>query len=277
MSGILFLKTKDLKSLRDFYTNKIGCEIWQDQGDCVIFRHGNFLFGFCERDKIENEAMLTFFYESKDEVDQMYGVLKDTAAGKPTENEKYNIYQFFAEDPEGRTIECQYFNDPVSQYLVGDELLLTRRSVRSFLPVPVPKDLLEKIFGICRLAPTSRNSQGFYYQIITDCEMLDWLSQTRQSSTAPIAKASMAVVICADPNITGRVDHDACIAAYHFILAAWHFGLGTCWMGGMDRDDIKDRLGIPQTHYLATITPLGYPAKRNMAVPKRKPIDEFLK
>ncbi|MEW6412122.1 MAG: nitroreductase family protein [Candidatus Zixiibacteriota bacterium] len=276
MSGILFLKTKDLGPLKDFYTDKIGCEIWQDQNDCIIFRHGNFLLGFCERDKIENEAMLTFFYESKDEVDRMYSVLKDTAIIEPKENEKYNIYQFFAKDPDGRTIECQYFNDPVSGYLVGDELLLTRRSVRQFRPEPVPRDLLNKIFDICRFAPTSRNTQGYYYKIITDCNLIDWLAHTRQSSTAPIAKAPVAVAICADSNITGRPDQDACIAAYHFMLAAWHFGLGTCWMGGMDREDIKDRLGIPQTHYLATVTPVGYPAKRNIAAPKRKPTEKFL-
>ncbi|TES93871.1 MAG: hypothetical protein E3J87_01400 [Candidatus Cloacimonadota bacterium] len=52
------------------------------------------------------------------------------------------------------------------------------------------------------------------------------------------------------------------MAAYHFTLAAWNFGLGTCWIGGMDRDDVKEALGIPQEHYVATVTPLGYPAEQ---------------
>ena len=215
--------------------------------------------------------MLTFFYESRAEVDQMYGKLKAISISEPVNNDKYNIYQFFARDPEGRTIECQYFNDPVSCYLSGDELMLTRRSVRKFTEQPVPRELLNKIFDICRYAPTSRNTQGYFYRLISDRETLEWLSRTRESSSAPFAKAPLAVAICADPKITGRAEHDACIAAYHFILTAWCFGLGTCWIGGMDRDDIKDRLGIPQTHYLATITPLGYPADRNLKAPKRKP------
>ena len=54
MSGILFLKTKKLEKLRSFYFNRIGCDLWQEQSDCLIFRHRNFLFGFCERDDIEN-------------------------------------------------------------------------------------------------------------------------------------------------------------------------------------------------------------------------------
>ncbi len=277
MNGILFLKTKGLESLKTFYIEKIGCELWQDQNDCAIFRHGNFLFGFCERDDIEDKAMLTFFYESKEEVDRMYEKLRDIAESRPVENEKYNIYQFFAKDPEGRTIECQYFNDPVARHLTGENLLLTRRSVRKFTNETVPQDVLDEIFEICRFVPTSRNTQGYYYKLIDDRETLDWLSRTRESSTAPIANAQLAVAICADPNITGRADHDACIAAYHFMLTAWFFGLGTCWMGGMDREDIKDRLEIPQTHYLATVTPLGYPARRDIKAPKRKPSSDFVR
>lgn len=277
MSGILFLKTKDLSPLKEFYTSRLDCEIWQDQGDCIIFRHGNFLFGFCERSEVEDKAMLTFFYESKEEVDRMFSRLEEIAVSKPVNNEKYNIYQFFARDPEGRTIECQYFNAPVSQYFVGDQLLLTRRSVRRYTDEPIPQELLDKTFDICRWVPTSRNSQGYYYKIIKDREILEWLSRTRESSTAPIAKAPVAVAICADSTITGRADQDACIAAYHFMLTAWFFGLGTCWMGGMNRDDIKDRLGIPPTHYLATVTPLGYPSERQTKAPNRKPAKDFVK
>lgn len=277
MSGILFTKTKDLGPIKEFYTGQLGAEIWLEQADCTIFRHGNFLFGFCERDEIETQAMLTFFYESKEEVDRMYSILKASATSEPSQNAKYDIYQCFVRDPDGRTVELQYFNQPVSQYLTGDQLLLTRRSVRQFQPAKVPKDVLARILDVCRYVPTSRNTQGYYYKIIDDIDMLDFLSRTRGSSTAPLAKAPLAVAICADPTVTTRADQDACIAAYHFMLAAWFHGLGTCWMGGMDREDIKDRLGIPQTHYLATVSPLGYPLERNIEAPERKPAKDFTK
>ena len=93
MSGILFLKTEKLTDLREFYTNDIGCDVWLDQHDCVIFKHGNFLFGFCQREVVENQAMLTFFYESKDEVDRMYLRVEKTAVAPPAINDKYDIYQ----------------------------------------------------------------------------------------------------------------------------------------------------------------------------------------
>ncbi len=108
MAGIVFLKTENLQKIKDFYSD-LDSEIWIDQGDCIIFKHQNFLFGFCERDNISKDALLTFFYESVEEVDDVYQRLQKWTAGKPTKNEKYQIYNFFAKDPEGRDLEFQTF------------------------------------------------------------------------------------------------------------------------------------------------------------------------
>ena len=86
----------------------------------------------------------------------------------------------------------------------------------------------------------------------------------------------MAVAICSDPDKSRRHIQDGVIAAYHFMLAAWFYGLGTCWIAAMDRDDVKDKLGIPKHHYVATITPLGYP-EFIPEPPPRKPAKEFVK
>ncbi|MBD3299543.1 MAG: VOC family protein [candidate division Zixibacteria bacterium] len=115
MNGIVFFKTRDLARLRTFYLERIGATIWLDQGDCHIFRHGNFLFGFCDRDDVDTCGMLTFYYESQDQVDVVYTQLRDIATTEPVLNEKYNIYQFFAADPDGRTLEFQFFNHPLPE------------------------------------------------------------------------------------------------------------------------------------------------------------------
>ena len=110
MAGIVFLKTNKLKEIVDFYINEIGAKIWVDQGDCVILKHGNFIFGFCEREgDITKGWLLTFFYQTKEEVDQMYTKLKHRADSKPKKSEKYKIYQFYAKDPENRPLEFQVF------------------------------------------------------------------------------------------------------------------------------------------------------------------------
>ncbi|MFX1286503.1 MAG: VOC family protein [Promethearchaeota archaeon] len=110
MAGIVFLKTKDLEKIKDFYMKKIGATVWIDQKDCVIFRHDNFLIGFCQREGVMDTGwLLTFFYQTTTEVDEIYERIKDFAATKPVKNEKYRIYQFFAKDIEGRDLEFQSF------------------------------------------------------------------------------------------------------------------------------------------------------------------------
>jgi predicted lactoylglutathione lyase len=107
--GIVFFQSKNLEEVSKFYTEKIGCKLWLDQGGCHILQFENMLIGFCQRDHIDNQGMITFYYPSHEEVNQMYRQLKDIAQSEPKDNTNYKIYHFFAKDPEGRSIEFQYF------------------------------------------------------------------------------------------------------------------------------------------------------------------------
>lgn len=109
VKGIIFFKTQMMDELKVFYTEEVGCDIWLEQGGCVILKAGNMLFGFCQRDKADMDALITFFYDTKEEVDLKYKKFKESALDKPVENLKYKIYHFFAKDPEGRMIEFQHF------------------------------------------------------------------------------------------------------------------------------------------------------------------------
>ncbi len=143
--------------------------------------------------------------------------------------------------------------------LRGDELLVRRRSIRYFEKKVVTDEILWKVFELCRYSPTSKNSQSYYFVVVQDREKLEFLASLRGESSAPIARAPMTVAVCSDPARSRRHVQDGCIAAYHFILAAARFELGTCWIAAMDRDDAKEALGIDKEHYVATMTPLGYP------------------
>lgn len=267
MSGIVFMKTKQLESIHRFYTETIGCDLWLDQGGCVILQHGNLLLGFCAADTAETGGILTFFYPSDKDVDRMYERLAGTSDAPPRHNDRYRIYQFFARDPEDRVLEFQYFMHPVAGHLTGAELLMHRRSVREFLPDPVPEPLLMKLLDICRYSPTSMNSQSFQFRFVTHPDDRVFLGSLRGPASAPIARAPMAVAIFTDPSKTKRPEQDADIAAYHFILAAHHLGLGTCWIAAMNRDDAKERLGIPIDCHVSTIVPVGFP----MCLPQERP------
>lgn len=277
MSGIVFYISKTQDKTVDFYRKKLDCDIWLRQKDCIILRHDNFLFGFCSGNEVDSAGIITFFYDSPDEVDRVYGLMEEYSEKPPLHNKEYNIYHFFAADPEGRRIEVQCFGHPLDPYISGEKLLISRRSQRSFKTADIPDKLIARIIDSCRFAPSSHNRQPCYFKVIRDRDTCYRISELRGSSSAPIAKAPLAIAIVSDPDKSPRHIQDACIMAYHFLLAAKLYGLGTCWIADMDRIEVKEILGIPKEHYVATVTPLGYPENINKAAPSRKPLDWFLR
>jgi nitroreductase len=207
----------------------------------------------------------------------MYDKLKSISESPPTDNEKYNIFQFFAHDPEGRVLEFQHFHNRVDSFRSGDSLLRTRRSIRDYSSDPVATGVLEKVLDLSRFAPSSFNAQPFYFKIIKDAAMIAWLGGCKEEASSPIGRAPMAVAICCDTSLTSMPSVDGAIAVHQFMLAAWFCGLGSCWIGGLDRDDVKVRLGIPREHYVATVTPVGYPATGGCSEGSRKPVSHFVR
>ncbi len=115
MGGIIFFKTCEMEAIVEFYQNRVGMSIWLEQPGCTILKYGNLLVGFCQREVAETEGMITLVFENREEVDKMYDALSDIALDTPKENQKYNIYQFFARDPEGRSLEFQVFLHEIDQ------------------------------------------------------------------------------------------------------------------------------------------------------------------
>ncbi|MFB6152742.1 MAG: VOC family protein [Halodesulfurarchaeum sp.] len=113
MDGIVFFQTQNERRTVEFYRERVDATVWLEQEGCTILRHGTFKFGFCERDDNDECGILTFFYDDRETVDDMYQRLRDRAQGPPQTNEQYDIYQFFAEDPDGRTVEFQTFLHPL--------------------------------------------------------------------------------------------------------------------------------------------------------------------
>lgn len=116
MAAIIFFRTRDLEKISSFYQTRCKMELWLDQGGCRIFRSGEQLLGFCQREEADTGGTITFFFQTRAEVDEAYQHNRDLAQDLPQENPAYRIYHFYGRDPEGRSIEFQSFDHSLQGY-----------------------------------------------------------------------------------------------------------------------------------------------------------------
>ncbi len=111
---IHFYKTYDLESVKKFYGDVLNLKLYKDQGKCLIYELGGYgKIGFCTHhpEHHANSTCITFVYERKSDVEKMYNHLKSRAheVTKPTLNDAFKIYHFFAKDDDGHMLEFQVF------------------------------------------------------------------------------------------------------------------------------------------------------------------------
>ncbi|CAM2838814.1 VOC family protein [Halobacterium salinarum] len=112
MSGIVFFGTADRERVVSFYRERLGFVVWREQdAGCTILQHDDLKLGFCTSEDVDTEGIVTLYYPTRDAVDGVHAALTDIADGAPRHNTDYDIYQFFAVDPDGRTLEFQTFLD----------------------------------------------------------------------------------------------------------------------------------------------------------------------
>lgn len=160
------------------------------------------------------------------------------------------------------------------------ELVTSRYSVRSYQPRPVEQDKLDRILEAARLAPCGSNRQPWKFVVVRDAGIRSRLavacSNQQFIAQAPVVIAGVGlmpdrIMRCGVPGDPV----DVAIAMEHLALAATAEGLGTCWIGAFQQDQVREVLGIPESAKVIEVMTLGYPADR--PGPKdRKPISEIV-
>jgi catechol 2,3-dioxygenase-like lactoylglutathione lyase family enzyme len=116
---VAFYPVRDLAATQDFYARDLGLALARDQGSCLIFRApGGGHFGFCHNDAAEippshDGLILTLVTP---DVDGLYQHLRRVGVeteARPSRNEAFGIYHFFARDPDGYRVEVQRFDRPL--------------------------------------------------------------------------------------------------------------------------------------------------------------------
>jgi len=161
------------------------------------------------------------------------------------------------------------------------EAISSRYSVRGYKPDSVSDELLGKVLGAARQAPTAANRQPFRVIVVHTKGREEELA--RVYGRPWLLQAPLVLAVVAVPGEAWRRSDDkpydevdATIAMDHMVLAATALGLGTCWIAAFDPDPAREVLGLPDDVELVAITPLGYPDKTRAAT-DRKPLEDLVR
>lgn len=113
---ITFLRTESLAETCRFYEEHLGLKRVLDQAGCVVLHAASGAYlGFCERGDVPQppeRVVLTLVTQEVDAWHQRFTESGIETDGEPRLNPNYNIYHFFAVDPNGYSVEVQRFEDP---------------------------------------------------------------------------------------------------------------------------------------------------------------------
>lgn len=147
------------------------------------------------------------------------------------------------------------------------DTILSRRSIRKYLPKPVTRDLIEKIIKAGMNAPSAGDEQPWHFIIIDKHDLLQEISETH-----PYAKmlkdAPVAILVCGDLDVLKFKDlwvQDCSAASENMLLAAHDMRLGAVWIGVYPAEnlvkEVQNILNIPQHIVPFSIIGIGYPAE----------------
>lgn len=140
-----------------------------------------------------------------------------------------------------------------------------RYSVRQYEDRPVEPEKLETVLEAARLAPSARNVQEWRFVVVQDAATRSQLVEAAYGQK--FVGAAPVVIACCATNSDytmrcGQAAHpiDLAIAIEHMALQAVEEGLGTCWIGAFDPDQVCALLNIPSNIVVVELLVLGYPA-----------------
>ena len=111
--------------------------------------------------------------------------------------------------------------------------LLTRRSIRSYRPDMLPREVIEKIAEAGTYAPTGKNQQSPVIIAVTNKALRDHMSALNAAvlgtDSDPFYGAPVVLVVLAERSNSNHV-YDGSLVMGNLMLAAHAMGVGSCWI-----------------------------------------------
>ena len=157
------------------------------------------------------------------------------------------------------------------------EAIRGRRTIRRFTGAPVEKKVLTRLVDAARLAPSGGNLQPLEFIAVSEPELVarlaehvKWAAYIHPAGNPPEGHcpgAFIATLVNQQIALDGA-QYDVAAAVMTMILAARAAGLGSCWMGNIDRQAIAAVLKVPDTGWkLDSVLALGVPDESPVVEP----------
>ena len=163
------------------------------------------------------------------------------------------------------------------------EVIEKRFSVREFEEREVEDEKIAKILKVVERCPTAGNLQSYEIIIVKEEETKKKLSEAALFQGF-IREAPVVLVFCAnEKRSSSRYGergkfyslNDAIIATAYAQLAATALGLGSCWVGAFDDEEVSRILNLPSYVKPVAILPVGYPREKHIKTPRER-IENFI-
>lgn len=143
--------------------------------------------------------------------------------------------------------------------------ILGRRSIRKFTGAHIPDEDVKKLLEAAMSAPSACNQQPWHFVVVRDKKTHEKIMEI-QPYTKMLEKASLAVVVCADPDLQtcpGYWVQDVSAATENILLAVHALGYGATWCGIYPRDDpvwkLRELIGLPKNVIPLNVIAIGVP------------------
>lgn len=150
-------------------------------------------------------------------------------------------------------------------------IAIRRRSIRRFKKKKIPFSILKKLINAARLAPSAANLQPCEFIVVDKKETVNrifptlrWAGYITPVGNPPEGKepAAYIVVLINRRKRPLYGEEDASAAVENILLVAQDEGLGSCWIGSIGKNKIRNILKVPKYCEIKYVLALGYPDER---------------
>jgi len=157
-----------------------------------------------------------------------------------------------------------------------EQIIYKKRTIRRFNQEPIPIDILKKLIDFARMAPMGNNIQSLEYIIIIDNKVREklfplvaWAGSLPKDERVPEENRRPMgyIIVLVNTKIKKEPTSEIGAAIENILLGAVSYGLGACWMGSIDRKQIRELLDISNEYEISYVISIGYPDEESVVEP----------